>query len=154
MRTTEPFQPGPPAADSTAAYDPSRKPEKAPTPRVPMGLVGPSGTSPTEELQVLLRKRMKVVSVIGLCVAFVTIIVILPGALASGYWQLIAIYSTLQEILPGFPADVETVVLRCLEKDPQRRFPDVAQVELALHGCRCADDWTEARAGEWWERHK
>ena len=34
-----------------------------------MALVGPSGTSPTEELQVLLRKRMKVVSVIGLCVA-------------------------------------------------------------------------------------
>jgi hypothetical protein len=138
MRTTEPFQPGRPAVDSTAAYDPFRQPEQSPSPRVPMALVGPSGTSPTEELQVLLRKRIKIVSVIGLCIALVAMVVTFPSALATGYWQLIAIYSTC----------------RCLEKDPQRRFPDVAQVELALHSCRCADDWTEARAGEWWERHK
>jgi hypothetical protein len=60
----------------------------------------------------------------------------------------------LQEIFPGFPADVENVVLCCLEKDSQRRFPDVAQLELALCGCRCADAWTAARAGEWWANHK
>jgi hypothetical protein len=94
MRSTDPFEPNASHVGSTAPYDPSRMPEKSPAPRVPMALVGPSATSPTEELQVLLRKRMKVVSVIGLCVAFVTIIAIFPGALASGYWQLIAIYST------------------------------------------------------------
>jgi len=94
MRSTDPFQPGPAEVGSTAPYDPSRRLEREPSPRVPMALVGPSGTSPTQELQVLLRKRMKVVSLIGLCVALVTTIVIFPGALATGYWQLIAIYST------------------------------------------------------------
>jgi serine/threonine-protein kinase len=33
------------------------------------------------------------------------------------------------------PADLEAVVLRCLEKDPGRRYPDAASLERALAGC-------------------
>jgi hypothetical protein len=34
------------------------------------------------------------------------------------------------------PADLEAVVLRCLAKEPQGRFPDVASLDEALAACR------------------
>jgi serine/threonine-protein kinase len=54
---------------------------------------------------------------------------------------------------PGreIPADVEVVIDRCLEKDPEKRFPSVNDLEEALAACACADDWTEARAAAWWQ---
>jgi serine/threonine protein kinase len=36
------------------------------------------------------------------------------------------------------PADLEAVVLRCLEKDPDKRFPDVESLERALGACSSA----------------
>jgi serine/threonine-protein kinase len=33
---------------------------------------------------------------------------------------------------PDVPAELEAVILRCLEKDPSRRFPNVAELALAL----------------------
>jgi tRNA A-37 threonylcarbamoyl transferase component Bud32 len=36
------------------------------------------------------------------------------------------------------PPDLEAVVLRCLEKDPAKRFPDADSLERALAGCACA----------------
>ena len=46
--------------------------------------------------------------------------------------------------------DLEAVVLRCLAKDPEERFPDVARVEQALCACRSAGDWIESDAAAWW----
>src|SRR5262249_52146615 len=43
----------------------------------------------------------------------------------------------------GIPDDVQQVVLRCLEKDPGRRFPDVRALRQALGQCACAGGWTE-----------
>jgi len=40
---------------------------------------------------------------------------------------------------PELPADLQGVVLRCLEKDPSRRFPDVHSLERALDACVAAD---------------
>jgi serine/threonine-protein kinase len=52
---------------------------------------------------------------------------------------------------PGVPADLEAVVMRCLEKDPKRRFEDVASLDKALAACACAGQWTEEAAARWWQ---
>ena len=51
---------------------------------------------------------------------------------------------------PGVPADLESVVLRCLAKKPKDRFPDAESVELALSDCVCAAAWDKGRARQWW----
>jgi serine/threonine-protein kinase len=51
---------------------------------------------------------------------------------------------------PDVPADLQAVVLRCLEKDPACRFPDADSLEQALARCRCADQWTRQQAADWW----
>jgi serine/threonine-protein kinase len=51
---------------------------------------------------------------------------------------------------PEVPADLSTVVLRCLEKDPARRFPDAASLERELARCGCVGQWSRERAAEWW----
>jgi serine/threonine-protein kinase len=50
----------------------------------------------------------------------------------------------------ALPRDLNDVVLRCLEKDPRRRFPDVSHVREALDQCASAQPWTEADARAWW----
>ena len=51
------------------------------------------------------------------------------------------------------PADLQDVVLRCLEKDPAKRYQDVESLDRALAGCGCAGLWTEERAVAWWQAH-
>jgi serine/threonine-protein kinase len=50
-------------------------------------------------------------------------------------------------------SDLEALILRCLAKNPSHRFPDVESVEEVLAGCRCAADWNQRVAGEWWNKH-
>jgi serine/threonine-protein kinase len=56
------------------------------------------------------------------------------------------------ELRPGLPGDLQEVVLRCLEKDPSRRYPDVASLERALARCSCAGRWTREEAAAWWQQ--
>jgi serine/threonine-protein kinase len=58
----------------------------------------------------------------------------------------------LSELRPGVPADMEAVVLRCLEKEPMNRFGDVRQLEEAWTACACSGQWTDKLATEWWNR--
>src|SRR5206468_1479941 len=51
---------------------------------------------------------------------------------------------------PEIPADLEAVVLRCLEKAPEKRYPDAESLENALAACACASEWTQEMAAEWW----
>ena len=51
------------------------------------------------------------------------------------------------------PADLQAVVLRCLDKDPARRFPNADTLDQALSQCRCAGRWTRAQAAAWWQEH-
>ncbi len=54
---------------------------------------------------------------------------------------------------PDIPADLEAVVMRCLEKEPGKRFADAESLERALAACACACDWKEEMAAEWWRSH-
>jgi serine/threonine-protein kinase len=51
---------------------------------------------------------------------------------------------------PEVPADLNAVVLRCLEKDPARRFPDAESLDRDLARCGCTGQWSRERAGDWW----
>src|SRR5262249_35910199 len=43
---------------------------------------------------------------------------------------------------PDVPADLEAVILRCLAKEPNARFPDAASLNSALSSCCVDDQWT------------
>lgn len=48
-------------------------------------------------------------------------------------------------------ADLEGLVLRCLAKRRDERPATAQELSVALTGCACAGDWTEATAAAWWE---
>jgi serine/threonine-protein kinase len=52
---------------------------------------------------------------------------------------------------PDVPADLEHVVLRCLAKRPEDRYPDVVALGRALAGCQAAREWTDDDAAQWWQ---
>jgi serine/threonine-protein kinase len=52
------------------------------------------------------------------------------------------------------PADLELVVLRCLAKRPEDRFPNAESLEQALAICSAADEWTQADAQRWWQERE
>jgi eukaryotic-like serine/threonine-protein kinase len=51
------------------------------------------------------------------------------------------------------PADLESIVLRCLAKNPGDRYPDTAILAAALERCVDAANWSPSIAAEWWQRH-
>ena len=51
---------------------------------------------------------------------------------------------------PDVPADLELVILRCLEKRPQDRFQNVDQVAQALSECEAAGQWSPDNSAQWW----
>jgi serine/threonine-protein kinase len=57
------------------------------------------------------------------------------------------------EFTEAVPADLQRIILRCLEKDPDRRYQDAATLEKALAACEGIGAWTAGRAEEWWRRN-
>jgi serine/threonine-protein kinase len=51
---------------------------------------------------------------------------------------------------PGLPDDLERVVLRCLEKSPDDRYPDAIALERAFAACASASEWDDREAERWW----
>ncbi|MEX2317595.1 MAG: serine/threonine-protein kinase [Pirellulales bacterium] len=51
---------------------------------------------------------------------------------------------------PNLPAQLEEVILRCLEKDPEHRYQDVLALKRALGELVLDELWTSDRASQWW----
>jgi serine/threonine-protein kinase len=68
---------------------------------------------------------------------------------AHAYERLVPIHQFKETV----PADLQRVILRCLEKDPDRRYQDAASLDMALAACACAGQWTLDRAEDWWQRY-
>jgi serine/threonine-protein kinase len=51
------------------------------------------------------------------------------------------------------PEELDDVVMKCLEKDPDDRFQSIAELEDALRAVPDPFPWTRSRAARWWELH-
>jgi serine/threonine-protein kinase len=58
------------------------------------------------------------------------------------------------ELRPDLAADLEGVVLGCLEKDPESRIPDAESLNRALAACADAAGWSPECAAAWWHSHE
>ncbi|MBI3411756.1 MAG: serine/threonine protein kinase [Planctomycetes bacterium] len=58
--------------------------------------------------------------------------------------------SPLRDVRPEVPHDLETVILRCLSKDPTERFQDADALDRALADCDAAGHWDHDQAAMWW----
>jgi serine/threonine-protein kinase len=59
----------------------------------------------------------------------------------------------VRQVNADVPVDLEEVVLRCLEKEPDKRYQDAESLEQALAACGCAGRWTQQQARTWWEEN-
>lgn len=60
---------------------------------------------------------------------------------------------SLARACPSADVDLCSVVMRCLEKDPNARYPDAASLDQALAHCSCAGRWSPEIASAWWHGH-
>jgi serine/threonine-protein kinase len=69
--------------------------------------------------------------------------------------QLLAAHAN-EEVAPpstinaDVPSDLEQILLRCLQKKAEARFPDAESLRKALAGCECSAEWTSETASAWW----
>jgi serine/threonine-protein kinase len=54
----------------------------------------------------------------------------------------------------AIPAELEDLVMDCLEKDPSRRPAGAAVIAERLKTVPLASDWTDERAARWWDAHR
>jgi serine/threonine-protein kinase len=54
------------------------------------------------------------------------------------------------QLRPGVPEDLERVILVCLAKKPEDRFPDVKALGAALAACSSSEGWDAQQADRWW----
>jgi serine/threonine-protein kinase len=53
----------------------------------------------------------------------------------------------------AIPADLEAIVLACLDKDPGRRPQSAAELRQKLEACQ-VEAWDSARARSWWDEYQ
>ncbi|TWT87562.1 Serine/threonine-protein kinase PrkC [Pseudobythopirellula maris] len=58
-----------------------------------------------------------------------------------------------RSINPDLPIELEEIVLRCLEKDPELRYQEVESLRQALLDLELADEWSSEHAADWWAQH-
>lgn len=55
-----------------------------------------------------------------------------------------------RQINPDVPEEVQEIVLRCLEKDPEHRYQSAHELQRALRELVLDDAWSTDLAAEWW----
>jgi len=58
------------------------------------------------------------------------------------------------ELVTSIPIDLESVVMRCLAKDPADRFQNIGEVVQALEACEDVGTWTSEDASHWWTENE
>ncbi len=82
-----------------------------------------------------------------------------PVFIADSVDQLWEMHANTQPVPPSqsapFPISsaLESLILRCLAKDPAERPVSMAAFIGELIHCPAADDWTESRRRDWWQQH-
>jgi len=56
------------------------------------------------------------------------------------------------ELVDNVPDDVQQIVMRCLEKNPDDRYQRAEHLVLALESSSAARGWNRAHAAEWWSQ--
>jgi serine/threonine-protein kinase len=59
--------------------------------------------------------------------------------------------SALTEI--PIPAELDAIVMKCLEKNPEDRFQSAEELKAALEAVPSKGQWTWKQARTWWELH-
>ena len=59
----------------------------------------------------------------------------------------------LRELNPEIPEELEEIILRCLEKQPEDRVQDAATLREMLEQVPSTSDWSSAIAANWWTNY-
>jgi serine/threonine-protein kinase len=54
----------------------------------------------------------------------------------------------------GIPAELDTIVLHCLEKKPEARFADALALFAALRATKLSESWDSKARDAWWAEHR
>ena len=78
-----------------------------------------------------------------------------PPFAGESAWEIIIAHSRDPVRPPSkvrdVPADLERVIMKCLEKKPEDRYQSAQELADALAGCEAFGKWTDERAKKWWE---
>ncbi|MEM8946021.1 MAG: serine/threonine-protein kinase [Planctomycetota bacterium] len=58
-----------------------------------------------------------------------------------------------RELNPNLPVELEEIILRCLEKQPEDRVQDTATLRQMLDEVPITDDWSSSIAADWWTNY-
>jgi serine/threonine-protein kinase len=56
------------------------------------------------------------------------------------------------ELVPEIAKELDAIILKCMEKDPEQRFQTMIELGAALRSCEDFGKWAATDAKAWWTR--